>query len=120
MSALKRAARLGDGWHPVGLSPAQIADGRKKLSPLLKGKQLKIAVRLPTEISDTASSHYKLSSGEEAYMLGGKREAVVQEIEKLEEAEVEHLVCFFGDKPYDFVAFQASLFAKEVIPSFSR
>jgi biotin operon repressor len=75
---------------------------------------------LPVEISETAASIYSLSSGEQAYMLGGKREAVVKEVEKLQEAGVEHLICFFGNKPYDFVASQAKLFAQEIIPSFAH
>jgi len=117
-SALKRATRLGDGWHPVGLSPSQILEGREKLESLLKRRKITISLRVPAEISSTATSTYTLSSGEKAYMLGGKREDIVREIEKLQEAGVEHLICGFGDKPYDFVASQATAFAKEIIPSF--
>jgi len=120
-SALKRVAKLGDGWHPVGFSPSQISEGKKTLDSLLGGKRkVTISARLPAEISDTASSTYSLSSGEKAYMLGGTREAVVEEIEKLRQAGVEHLICYFGNKPYDFVASQAKLFAQEVIPSFAH
>ena len=117
-SALRRAARLGDGWHPVGFSPSQISEGKEKLKKFTKGRNLTISLRLPAEISDTATSSYTLSSGEKAYMLGGKRENVVHEIEKLQDAGVDHLICFFGDQPYDFVATQATKFAKEIIPSF--
>jgi len=119
--ALRRAASLGDGWHPVGYSPSQISEGKRILDSLLQGKRkITISVRLPVEISETAASIYSLSSGEQAYMLGGKREAVVKEVEKLQEAGVEHLICFFGNKPYDFVASQAKLFAQEIIPSFAH
>jgi probable F420-dependent oxidoreductase len=120
-AALRRAARLGDGWHAEGFSPSQMSEGRERLNSLLKGKRKPIiSVRLPTEISNTASTSYSLTSGERAYMLGGKLEGVVREMEKLRNAGVEHLVCFFGNKPYDFVASQATLFAKEIIPSFTR
>jgi probable F420-dependent oxidoreductase len=120
-SALKRVTRLADGWHPVGYSPSQISEGKKLLDSILQGKRkITISVRLPAEISETATSTYSQSSGEKAYMLGGKREAVISEVEKLEEAGVEHLVCYFGNKPYDFVASQAKLFANEIIPSFTH
>jgi len=118
-TALKRVAELGDGWHPVGFSPSQIAEGKKTLDSLLRGRRkVTISVRLPTEVSATATSTYSLSSGEKAYMLGGTREAVANEVEKLRDAGVEHIICYFGNKPYDHVVSQARVFAQEVIPSF--
>jgi probable F420-dependent oxidoreductase len=120
-AALRRVARLGDGWHAEGLSPSQISSSSESLNALLRGeRKLVVSVRLPVEISDTASNTFTMTSGEKAYMLGGKRNDVVRETEKLKDAGVEHLVCFFGNKPYDFVASQATLFAKEIIPSFGR
>jgi hypothetical protein len=52
-------------------------------------------------------------------MIGGARDPVTKEIEAFKEAGLEHLVCYFGNEPYDEIASQASLFAREIIPSFS-
>ncbi len=100
--------------------PNEIGEGKKKLESMLKGKRkILTSLRLPVEISNTASSTYVLRSGDQAYMIGGKRENVVEQLETLQEIGVEYLVCFFGDKSYEFVASQVTMFAKEVMPSFT-
>jgi len=120
-AAIRRAANLGDGWHPVGLSPKEIVAGRKKLKSFIKDdRKIVTCVRLPVEISQTASTTYALSSGEQAYMLGGTREQILRELEAFREAGLDHLICFFGNKPYEFVESQARQFAENIIPSFSQ
>lgn len=120
-AALRRVARLGDGWHPVGLSPDEIVAGKRTLESFTKGdRDIVITARLPVEISESAPTTYAQSSGEQAYMLGGSRQQIVKELEAFREAGLDHLVCFFGNKPYEFVDSQARQFAKDIIPSFSR
>jgi len=120
-AALRRAASLGDGWHPVGLSPKELGEEKKKLNSIMKpNRKVTITLRVPVTISSSAATSYSLSSGEKAYMIGGTREAVIKEIEAFKEAGLEHLVCYFGNEPYDKIASQATLFAKEIMPSFTR
>lgn len=120
-SALRRVVRLGDGWHSVGLSPNEVVAGKKTLEFLTKGgRDIVISVRLPTEISESASTTYALSSGEQAYMLGGSKEHIVNELEAFQQAGLHDLICFFGNKPYEFVESQARQFARDIMPSFSR
>src|SRR5262249_31748130 len=38
-AALRRVARLADGWHPVGLTPAQFAAGVKQIPSFPHGRQ---------------------------------------------------------------------------------
>jgi probable F420-dependent oxidoreductase len=119
-AALRRVSSLGDGWHPVGLSPKELSEGKKKLDSILnQGRKVTITVRVPVAISSSGTTSYSLSSGEQAYMIGGTRETVVQEIEAFKRSGLDHLVCYFGNEPYDKIASQATLFAKEIIPSFS-
>lgn len=121
LSSLKRVARLGDGWHPVGLSPKEFAQGKEKLNSILKNeRKITMSVRVPVKISSSATTKYNLSSGEQAYMLGGERQEVLREIEAFEHAGLHHLVCYFGNEAYEQVAAQATLFAKEIIPSFKH
>ena len=113
----KRIARLGDGWHPVGLSPKEFAQGKGELDSILKGeREVELSVRVPVKISPSASTSYTMSSGDQAYMLGGGREAILREIEAYEHAGLDHLVCYFGNEPYEAVASQTTLFAKEILP----
>jgi len=119
-AALRRVARFGDGWHPVGFSPKEIAAGKRKLESFMgANRNIVLSVRLPVEISETASTSYALSSGEQAYMLGGSREQVVRELEAFRETGLDYMVCYFGNKPYEFIESQATQFAKDIIPSFS-
>jgi probable F420-dependent oxidoreductase len=121
LSAFKRVARLGDGWHPVGLSPKEFAQGKEKLNSIPKnGRKITMSVRVPVKISPSAKTTYTMSSGDQAYMVGGGREAVVREMEAFEQAGLDHLVCYFGNEPYEQVAAQTTLFAEEVMPSFNR
>jgi probable F420-dependent oxidoreductase len=118
-AALRRVALLGDGWHPVGLSPKELAAGKESLDSFMTQKRhVAITVRVPVTISASAATSYSLSSGEQAYMIGGTREAVTREIELFKSAGLDHLVCYFGNEPYDKIASQATRFAKEIVPSF--
>jgi probable F420-dependent oxidoreductase len=120
-AALRRVARLADGWHPVGLSPKELGKGKENLNSILKGqRKVSLSVRVPVKISPSAGTTYSLSSGEQAYMIGGTREVVVQEIEAFQQAGLNHLICYFGNEPYDQVASQATLFAKGIMPSFNH
>lgn len=120
-AALKRVAHLGDGWHPVGLSPNELARGTAKLNSIMKEKRkIVMSVRVPVKISSSATTTYSLSSGEQAYMIGGTREAVVREIEAFQQVGLNHLICYYGNESYDRVESQATLFAKEIMPSFNR
>jgi hypothetical protein len=81
-------------------------------------RKVSVSVRVPVKISPSAGTKYRLSSGEEAYMIGGTLQAVLGEIELFKQAGLDHLICYFGNEPYPEVASQASLFGREVIPSF--
>jgi len=118
-AALRRIERLGDGWHPVGLSPKELVQGKEKLDALTKRKRkVTVSVRVPVKISPSAGTTYALSSGEQAYMIGGTRQAVLDEVEKFKQAGLDHLICYFGNESYDEVASQLALFGREVVPSF--
>jgi len=118
-AAIGRVERIGDGWHPVGLSPKELARGKAELDSISKQKRrISISVRVPVKLSALAGTTYSLSSGEQAYMIGGKHEAIVNEVEKYKDAGLDHLICYFGNEPYDEVASQTSLFGREVMPSF--
>src|SRR4030095_162114 len=39
-AALRRVARLADGWHPTGLTPTQYAAGMSQIRALTNGRQV--------------------------------------------------------------------------------
>ncbi|MEE9281211.1 MAG: TIGR03619 family F420-dependent LLM class oxidoreductase, partial [Myxococcota bacterium] len=55
-AALRRVIRIGDGWHPLGLSPAQLGEGmqtlRKGLQAAGRSPELPVAVRVVLQFAD--------------------------------------------------------------------
>jgi probable F420-dependent oxidoreductase len=58
LRALRRTVRLGTGWHPIDLSPAQITDKRARLVELCAA-----AGRDPTEITLSLRTSLRFGSG---------------------------------------------------------
>lgn len=58
-AALERVALRGDGWHPLGLSPRELAAGRadlgRRLAAAGRAPEVPVAVRLVAQLSDTES-----------------------------------------------------------------
>ena len=57
-AAIRRAATLGDGWHPIRLTPDELADKRKRLLELRQAHGLPVeefptALGIPMHLGDT-------------------------------------------------------------------
>jgi alkanesulfonate monooxygenase SsuD/methylene tetrahydromethanopterin reductase-like flavin-dependent oxidoreductase (luciferase family) len=92
--ALKRAARVGDGWHPSGVSPEEFSIRRREIQDMAKaaGRDpdvLTWSARVEVEMhggpsSDRAASRSRLSGDDAEQMTAG--------IRAYENAGVEHVV----------------------------
>ncbi len=116
-AAIKRAAKLGDAWHPVGRTPEQLGSGKRKIEELAEGRRVSITVRMTVEFRRRELT-YKSATGEERTVIGGSPAKASKMLESYEKSGVEHMVCYFGDKPKDEIFKAANLFAREVKPSF--
>lgn len=68
-AALRRAARLGDGWHGIRLSPEEVAAPRARLAELRGGLEgFEIVVRAPVRSREEV----------EAYAAAGVTELIVE------------------------------------------
>lgn len=117
-AAIRRAAQLGDAWHPVGLTPEQIDSGRAKIKELAKDRKVSLTVRMTIDIGRRRDFAYKSSSGERRTIIGGTAAQASKMLEEYETSGIEHMVCYFGDKPKEDIFKAARLFAREVKPSF--
>ena len=112
--AIERAARYGDGWHPVGLTPGAF---REKVEYLKS--------RLPAEKRDGFSlslrRNIEINEGREFSAddtLRGGREKITKGIREYGDAGVTHLVLYILAGDYKGVLNTLRVFAEEIRPAF--
>lgn len=113
-ASLRRAAKLGDGWFPVGLSPQEVAQRRKRLASLTDRK-LKTLLRMSVKFS--AETQAKDSRGQPSTRLGGSSSQMISQVKEYESAGVDRLACYFGDTSLEELETAIAKFGKEVMPS---
>jgi probable F420-dependent oxidoreductase len=115
MTAIRRASRLGDGWHPVGLAPLQVERGVKMIRR--RGRKVTISLRITTDLKGGRSS-YRAASGEEQVGLAGSRQDIVRTIEVYESAGVEYFVVFLNSPNSDQLFEDMKKFSSDILRSF--
>ncbi len=115
--AVRRAAKIGDGWHPVGVSVESLRSGAEYIREHAGGRRCAISMRIRVDTTGKAKP-YAGATGERREAISGEPRQVVEMIQRYEGAGLEHLVCYFGDKPEGILA-QMREFSRHVIPSFS-
>ena len=93
-AAIARAARLGDAWHPDGLSSAQLADGVKLLrSQVPPGRRVGVGLRRTIDLRPGAEPEGRPTGSGEVPLRGP--DEVRAEIAALAGLGVDQLVCQF-------------------------
>jgi probable F420-dependent oxidoreductase len=111
--SMRRAAKFGDGWHPVGASPSEIERGTKKLRELTE-RRMRIVLRVSINFKEKTIREREKA---ERARLVGTRSEIVSQISDYKKAGVTDLVCYFGDHDLEKINSSATKFAKEVVPS---
>lgn len=127
-AALKRAATIGDGWHPMGVSPSQIQLGKQKMKKISPSEsEFLIVPKNVVEITEESTSnvfneYWSASSkleGTTRIKLRGSISELIEGIQKYVEAGVQH---FVFNQPntmtFESLCQQLKTLAREVIPSF--
>lgn len=111
--SLRRAAKFGDGWHPVGASPEQIRNGVKKLEDLSE-KKMKLVLRIAVNFKEKRIKEREKSTRSS---LEGSDSEILSQIDEYKKAGVTDLVCYFGDQSLDKINETATKFGKEILAS---
>ncbi len=114
-SAIRRASRLGDGWHPVGVSPTQIEKGVKIIRK--GGRKVTISLRIAVDMRGGRPS-YRSGSGEKRVGLSGSRQDIVRGVEDYKSAGVEHFVLFMNSTGREQLFADMKKFSSEILRSF--
>ena len=116
--ALRRAATVGDGWHPTGMSAAEFSAGRQEVRTLTAAAgrdpdALTMSIRVEVEVhgrpsSSRASSRARLPGDHLEHLLAGLR--------AYENAGVDHIVLALNSGDMTQIRALMENIAQQVIP----
>ena len=115
-TALRRAATLADGWHPVGISLDAFRDGMARVRELAKGRNVVGSLRTRVAVGRTLPEA-RTAQGAVIQKIDGPAETVVERLRAYGEAGLEHLVAHFGDNTADSIIADMRRFAEEALPA---
>jgi probable F420-dependent oxidoreductase len=112
--ALRRAARLGDGWHGIRLTPQEVRQARAALGDLLRrhGRSLNgftLSMRTALEVTDRPLPPTRTP-------CTGTPEQVAEDVRAYREAGVDHLVLGARGGTLEEVVQNIRRFARDVSP----
>lgn len=90
--ALNRVSLIGDGWHPVGISPQQYDMGIKTIEKANK-KEYIWSLRINFAANRKVESHYIGTDGGTRLRLVGNNDEIISQICQYEKVGLQHLVC---------------------------
>jgi probable F420-dependent oxidoreductase len=119
-AARRRAATLGDGWHPSGVSPEEFSMGRREIRELAAAAgrnpdALAMSARVEVEIGGGPSS--ARASGR-SRVPGDDAEQIVGAIAAYQDAGVEHVVLALNSGDVPRITETMERIAQRVIPNF--
>jgi len=118
-AALRRAARLGDGWHPVGLTPTQFAAGMQQIRAAASGRRVEGTLRIRTVVDRRLDANVGGDSVVQVSLDGSPAE-IIARIEEYRTAGVEHLVVSFEAGDLQTTLHDMRRFTAEVCPAFRK
>ena len=111
-AAIRRAVRLGNGWHPTALPPEELSEGIRYL-----GERAQAAGRAASEVPVSIS--IPIGEGRTGrYSLGSDPPEMLQKAHTYESLGVEHPVISSGTGDPREMASTMEMLAREVLPDF--
>ena len=122
-AALRRAARLGDGWYPIGSNPKVPLDTLKRYREAV-ARLRRYAEEASRDPADIALAYFSLAwqptdgggNGAERPLLVGSTDQIVGDIGALSDLGVGHLVLSFHEGPPEGMLERMERFAADVRP----
>src|SRR5262245_1919147 len=116
--ALRRAATLGEGWHPTGMSPDEFAAGRDDLRTLAKSAgrdpdTLVMSLRVEVDVAGRASS---ARAAGRARLPGDDPERMIAGLLDYERAGVQHVVLALNSGALGHITGLMTSIAQHVMP----
>jgi alkanesulfonate monooxygenase SsuD/methylene tetrahydromethanopterin reductase-like flavin-dependent oxidoreductase (luciferase family) len=90
--ALKRVASIGDGWHPVGISPQEYSLGMQSITQMKKADFI-WSLRINFAANRQIESQYTGTDGNPRLRLVGNPDEIISQIQNYQKIGLTHLVC---------------------------
>ncbi len=90
--ALKGVASIGDGWHPVGISPQEYSLGIQKITQMKKSDFI-WSLRINFAANQKIESQYTGTDGNPRLRLVGNLDEIISQIQEYQKIGLAHLVC---------------------------
>ena len=116
-SALKRAARLGDGWHPNGVSPEAFAAGVEYIREHKPARPFTFSLRLPIDMRPGALPTFKLRDKQYCQLVGSN-DAIRARLWEYVGMGAEHIALFFTMDDITETLRQMERFMRDIAPDF--
>jgi len=120
--AIERAARVGDAWHPAGVSPDELAAGVRKLGLIVGDRPVEIALKVRAGLAEVTGRPDDQRSPTEvnhAYELYGRVPEVIAALRAFEMLGVGYVVMFMFHRTADELRQSLETFAELVMPHFT-
>jgi probable F420-dependent oxidoreductase len=124
--AIARAVELGNGWHPVWLSPDQTEKKMRYLKSIAKEKERNLddfvfSIRNRLRILKTAElkkPEFTESRGEYTFSFHGTTEEIIHKIKQFESIGVSHIIFDLDVENDDEMFKTIEQFSKDIMPTF--
>jgi probable F420-dependent oxidoreductase len=110
-AALKRAAKLGDGWYGLWLSPQATAEAIEEMARIGHKPEFSLSLRVQTRVGGT------VDGADHATTLHGPPDAIVNQVRRYRAVGIEQLVIEPQSASLTDFCEQMTLFASEVAPA---
>jgi probable F420-dependent oxidoreductase len=114
--SLKRAMKLGDGWHPVGLSLEAFRAGVQSIRQA--GRDITLSIRMTTDVRKRRGSTTS-PGGERRVVVSGTAAEIRKEIDAYAEAGLEYYCASINHPAAQDIVADLKKFATEVVCSYA-
>jgi alkanesulfonate monooxygenase SsuD/methylene tetrahydromethanopterin reductase-like flavin-dependent oxidoreductase (luciferase family) len=116
LAALRRAVRLGDGWHPSNLPPAALAEKATTLRRLCaEAGRDPASLTISTRVNNVAFGDSGDTTGRPA-PISGTAQQMIDTIKRYADAGVQHIVLGIRGRDAETMIATARRFVEEVRP----
>ncbi len=114
--AKARAAELGDGWHPNGLSPQSLERGVEEIRKA--GRNVTISLRITTDVRKKRGEHVS-GTDDKRETLSGSRQEIIARLEEYDRAGLDYLVSYMFRENADEIMEDIRKFSNDIVRSYN-
>jgi probable F420-dependent oxidoreductase len=114
-AALKRAIRIGDGWHPVGLDVARFKAGAEAVA--MSGKKITLSLRVTVDVRKRREGMVG-HDGEKRVSLSGSADEIRSDLDSYQEAGLGYCCASILHSTASDVIADIRKFASDIIGSY--